>query len=201
MLLETERLIIRRLTDDDFVDFFVIAADKEMCRLMGRADLTNIINARITFNWLKDREECGCAIILKETGQFIGNLTVSISAVLRASKNGQCNTYNNGNGSGGNCGDCFLSLSFFCCKKCILDIVLFVMEIFNDVVNVLVKRNGFSFDSYRFSSDGRERNEFIIYTVNTVDVKELAPRFQEVKRDVKITQLADGDIQFIALNT
>lgn len=78
MLLETERLIIRRLTDDDFVDFFVIAADKEMCRLMGRADLTNIINARITFNWLKDREECGCAIILKETGQFIGNLTVSM---------------------------------------------------------------------------------------------------------------------------
>ena len=78
MFLETERLIIRRLTDDDFFDFFTIAADKEMCRLMGRADLTNIINARITFNWLKDREECGCAIVLKETEQFIGNLTVSM---------------------------------------------------------------------------------------------------------------------------
>ena len=76
--LETERLILRKFREEDFADFHAYANDPEMCRMMGRDDMSDPESARFTFNWLKDREERGYAILLKETGQVIGNLTVSL---------------------------------------------------------------------------------------------------------------------------
>lgn len=77
MFLETERLLLRRIQEEDFPDFCAYAMDEEMCRLMGNAPLVTEADARITFDWLKDNEERGYAIVLKETGRMIGNLTVT----------------------------------------------------------------------------------------------------------------------------
>lgn len=75
--LETERLIIRKLREEDFADFCAFAMDEEMCRMMGRAPMPDEAAARRNFNWLKDMEKRGYALVLKETGHVIGNLTVS----------------------------------------------------------------------------------------------------------------------------
>jgi len=77
MFLETERLILRKFREEDFSDFCAYAMDPEMCRMMGRDLLDNGKAARINFNWLKDREERGYVLVLKETGHVIGNLTVT----------------------------------------------------------------------------------------------------------------------------
>jgi len=78
MFLETPRLIIRKFEDEDFNDFWAYANDPEMCRMMGRDDMTDPAVARFTFDWLKDREERGYALVLKETGRVIGNLTITL---------------------------------------------------------------------------------------------------------------------------
>lgn len=78
IFLETERLILRKFREEDFGDFCAYAADGEMCRMMGRHMLdTAEATARASFDWLKDKEERGYALILKETGRVIGNLTVT----------------------------------------------------------------------------------------------------------------------------
>lgn len=78
MFLETERLILRKLREEDFGDFRAYAADEEMCRMMGRHILdTEDATARACFDWLKDKEERSYALILKETGRVIGDLTVT----------------------------------------------------------------------------------------------------------------------------
>lgn len=78
MFLETERLILRKLREEDYGDFRAYAADEEMCRMMGRHVLeTEEATARACFDWLKDKEERGYALILKETGRVIGDLTVT----------------------------------------------------------------------------------------------------------------------------
>lgn len=76
MFLQTERLSLRRFIESDFADFCEYAADEEMCRMMGRDRITDAASARPTFDWLKDKEERGYAIVWKETGRVIGNLTV-----------------------------------------------------------------------------------------------------------------------------
>ena len=75
IFLETKRLLIR---EEDFADFYAYANDPEMCRMMGRDDMSDPEAARFTFHWLKDREERGYALVLKETGRVIGNLTVTL---------------------------------------------------------------------------------------------------------------------------
>ena len=45
--------------------------------MMGRAMLHTRADARLTFTWLKNREERGYALVLKDTGRVIGNLTVT----------------------------------------------------------------------------------------------------------------------------
>lgn len=77
MFLETERLILREFIPDDFADFWEYANDPEMCRTMGRDDMSDPENARFTFEWLMNREKRGYGIVLKETGKVIGNLTVT----------------------------------------------------------------------------------------------------------------------------
>ena len=76
MFLETERLILRRFREEDFTDFWDYANDSEMSRMMGRDDMSDPENARMTFDWLKDREERGYVILYKENGRVIGDLTV-----------------------------------------------------------------------------------------------------------------------------
>lgn len=77
MFLETERLIVRKLEEGDFDDFCAFAMDDEMCRMMGRAPMPDRAAARITFNWLKNHEPRGYALVLKENGCVAGNLTVA----------------------------------------------------------------------------------------------------------------------------
>lgn len=77
MIIETERLIIRKIKESDFDDFCEFVIDEEMCRMMGRDDITDAETARFTFDWLKDREERGYVLELKENGKVIGNLTVT----------------------------------------------------------------------------------------------------------------------------
>lgn len=74
--LETDRLILRKFRESDFGDFCEFAIDPEMCRMMGRADIHDEASARPTFDWLINHEERGYALVLKETGRVIGNLTV-----------------------------------------------------------------------------------------------------------------------------
>lgn len=78
MFLETDRLLVRKFKDEDFADFWAYANDPEMCRMMGRDDMSDPETARFTFHWLKDREERGYALVLKETGRVIGNLTITL---------------------------------------------------------------------------------------------------------------------------
>lgn len=78
LFLETRRLILRKFREEDFPDFWAYANDPEMCRMMGRDDMSDPETARFTFDWLKDREERGYGLVLKETGKVIGNLTITL---------------------------------------------------------------------------------------------------------------------------
>lgn len=78
LFLETERLILRKFKEEDFADFWAYANDPEMCRMMGRDDMSRPETARFTFDWLKDREERGYALVLKENRWVIGNLTITL---------------------------------------------------------------------------------------------------------------------------
>lgn len=82
MFLETNRLTLRKWEEADFDDFYEYANNPEMCRMMGRADCSDPESARQTFHWLKDKEERGYAMVLKENGKVIGNLTVTSAAHL-----------------------------------------------------------------------------------------------------------------------
>lgn len=77
MFLETNRLILRKFREEDFQDFCAYAMDEEMCRMMGNDLMDTEETARVTFDWLKDKEERSYVLILKETGRAIGNLNVT----------------------------------------------------------------------------------------------------------------------------
>ena len=77
MFLETDRLLLRKFQEEDFADYCAYAMDAEMCRAMGNYLLDTEEAARDCFNWLKDREERGYCLVLKETGRVIGNLSIT----------------------------------------------------------------------------------------------------------------------------
>ena len=77
MFLETRRLILRRFREGDFDDFCAFAMDEEMSRMMGREVLSTREDAWVLFRHLRERELRGYALVLKETGRVIGNLTVT----------------------------------------------------------------------------------------------------------------------------
>ena len=77
MFLETERLILRKFREEDFADFCAYAMDLEMCRMMGNDPMDTEEAARVTFDWLKDKEERSYALVYKETGRVIGNLNIT----------------------------------------------------------------------------------------------------------------------------
>lgn len=77
MLLETQRLILRNLQEEDFDDYFcAYFMDTDMDRMMGRSPSPDVETARLNFNWLMNKEERAYALICKETGKVIGNLTI-----------------------------------------------------------------------------------------------------------------------------
>lgn len=77
VFLETKRLLLRKFREEDFSGFCAWAMDEETCRMMGRDLPETEADARAAFDWLKDREERGYGLVLKESGQVIGNLTVA----------------------------------------------------------------------------------------------------------------------------
>ena len=78
MFIETERLFLRKLEEEDFEEFLEYANDAEMSRMMGREDLSDPAAAGRTFDWLVHHEPRAYAMIHKETGRLIGNLTITM---------------------------------------------------------------------------------------------------------------------------
>lgn len=77
MLLQTERLILRKFMESDFEDYCVYNLnDPIRDRMMGRDTLNTIEKVRMNFDWLKNKEEQAYALVLKETGRIIGNITI-----------------------------------------------------------------------------------------------------------------------------
>ena len=73
---ETPRLLLRKVTEDDFPYFRADLADKEMDRMMLRWPCETEEDIRLGFEWFLYKEERAYAIVHKETGETIGNLTV-----------------------------------------------------------------------------------------------------------------------------
>lgn len=76
MFLETEHLLLRKFRKEDFADFCEYTIDPEMCRMMGRDNITDAASARPTFDWLMNKEDRGYVLVYKENSKVIGNLTV-----------------------------------------------------------------------------------------------------------------------------
>lgn len=73
-MFETERLILRKLTESDLNSVAAMRADADIMRYIREPQ-----NRREALNWIKlvssrwEREKIGfCSVILKETAQFIG---------------------------------------------------------------------------------------------------------------------------------
>ena len=73
---ETPRLLLRKVTENDFSYFRADLADKEMDRMMLRWPCESEEDIRLGFEWFLYKEERAYAIVHKETGETIGNLTV-----------------------------------------------------------------------------------------------------------------------------
>ena len=75
-IVETQRLLLRKVTEEDFPYFREDLADKEMDRMMLRWPRETEEEIRLGFEWFLYKEERAYAIVHKETGETIGNLTV-----------------------------------------------------------------------------------------------------------------------------
>ena len=73
---ETPRLILRKVSEEDFSYFQADLADMEMDRMMLRSSCETEEDIRLGFEWFLYKEERAYAIVHKETGETIGNLTV-----------------------------------------------------------------------------------------------------------------------------
>lgn len=76
MYLETRRLILRRMTADDFGDFLEYAPDPERCRMMGTDPLRGREETLAAFEWLLFNEKRFYAIVLKSENKVIGHIEV-----------------------------------------------------------------------------------------------------------------------------
>ncbi len=76
MYLETERLILRRMTAEDFEDFCAYATDPERCRMMGTAPLRGREEALEAFQWMLFNEKRFYAVVLREENRVIGDIVV-----------------------------------------------------------------------------------------------------------------------------
>ena len=76
LFVETPRLLLRKVSERDFSYFRADLADKEMDRMMLRWPCETEEDIRLGFEWFLYKEERAYAIVHKETGETIGNLTV-----------------------------------------------------------------------------------------------------------------------------
>lgn len=76
IFVETDRLLLRKVTEEDFPYFRDYLTNKEMDRMMLRAACISEEEIRLGFEWFLYKEKRAYAIVLKETGETIGNLTV-----------------------------------------------------------------------------------------------------------------------------
>ena len=74
--LETPRLILRKVAEEDYYYFERYLMDKEMDRMMLRSPCETEEDIRLGFDWFLHKEERAYVIVYKETGKTIGVLTV-----------------------------------------------------------------------------------------------------------------------------
>ena len=73
---ETPRLLLRKVGEEDYPYFREYLSDREMDEVMLRNPCETEEDLRLGFEWFLYREERAYVIILKESGGVIGNLTV-----------------------------------------------------------------------------------------------------------------------------
>lgn len=73
---ETDRLLLRKVAQEDYPYFREDLMDKEMDRMMLRSPCSTEEEIRLGFDWFLNKEERAYVIVHKETGRVIGNLTV-----------------------------------------------------------------------------------------------------------------------------
>ena len=76
MFLETERLVLRKFQEADFSDFCEFVMDPERNRMMGNYEVNSADDARDLLEWFLHGEKRAYAIVYKENGKVIGDLTV-----------------------------------------------------------------------------------------------------------------------------
>lgn len=76
IFVETNRLLLRKVAEEDFAYFRDYLMDKEMNRMMLRSPCNTEKDVRLGFEWFLHNEERAYVIVHKETGKVIGNLTV-----------------------------------------------------------------------------------------------------------------------------
>ena len=74
--LETPRLYLRKVREEDYSYFRSYLTDKEMDHMMLRTPCETEEDCRLGFDWFLNREERAYVIGHKESGKIIGNLTV-----------------------------------------------------------------------------------------------------------------------------
>lgn len=76
IFVETNRLFLRKVEEGDWPYFRVHLTDREKDRMMLRSPCITEEDARLGFDWFLNKEERAYVIVLKETGDVTGNLTV-----------------------------------------------------------------------------------------------------------------------------
>ena len=76
VFVNTPRLFLRSVAEEDYPYFRNYLMDKEMDRLMLRSTCETEDDLRIGFAWFLHKEERAYVIIHRNTGEVIGNLTV-----------------------------------------------------------------------------------------------------------------------------
>ena len=76
VFIETPRLLLRKVAEEDYSYFQEYLTDKEMDRMMLRSSCETEEDVRLGFGWFLHREERAYMIVDKENGEAIGNLTV-----------------------------------------------------------------------------------------------------------------------------
>ena len=76
LFLETPRLLLRKVAEEDYPFFRGYLTDKEMDRMMLRTPYETEEDIRLGFEWFLHKEERAYVIIYKELGVTVGVLTV-----------------------------------------------------------------------------------------------------------------------------
>lgn len=76
IFLETDRLLLRKFQESDFADFCALVMDPQRNRMMGNDEIATEEDARALFDWFLHKEKRAYALVLKNSGKVVGNLTV-----------------------------------------------------------------------------------------------------------------------------